>query len=109
MARPLKIAAFALLIALGISMSVLPQNQGRATNNNVTNDVLRRTGTATDSQPGSWLSYGKTQGETRYSPLKLIDTTNAKRLGLEWSYIMGAGGGNQEGTPLMWNKTLYGI
>ena len=22
---------------------------------------------------------------------------------------MGAGGGNQEGTPLMWNYTLYGI
>ena len=22
---------------------------------------------------------------------------------------MGAGGGNQEGTPLMWNNTLYGI
>src|SRR5262249_36703140 len=33
----------------------------------------------------------------------------AKRLGLAWSYAMGAGGGNQEGTPLMWNNTLYGI
>ena len=35
--------------------------------------------------------------------------TNAKRLGLAWSYVVGAGGGNQEGTPLMWNNTLYGI
>jgi quinohemoprotein ethanol dehydrogenase len=75
----------------------------------VTNEVLRRTSGANDSLPGSWLSYGRTQGETRYSTLKQIDTTNAKRLGLAWSYAMGAGGGNQEGTPLMWNNTLYGI
>jgi quinohemoprotein ethanol dehydrogenase len=110
MARPSKTAVFALVMALGASVSVLPQQApSRAVNNNVTNDVLRRAGTANDAQAGSWLSYGKTQGETRYSPLKLIDTTNAKRLGLEWSYVMGAGGGNQEGTPLMWNGTLYGI
>ena len=57
----------------------------------------------------SWLSYGRDQDETRYSTLRQIDSTNAKRLGLAWSYVMGAGGGNQEGTPLMWNNTLYGI
>ena len=76
---------------------------------NVTNDVLRRAGAANDPLPGAWLSYGRTQSETRYSTLKQIDATNAKRLGLAWSYVMGAGGGNQEGTPLMWNNTLYGI
>ena len=75
----------------------------------MTDDVLRRAGTANDALPGSWLSYGRDQAETRYSTLKQIDTTNAKRLGLAWSYVMGAGGGNQEGTPLMWNNTLYGI
>src|SRR5262245_35435720 len=75
----------------------------------VTNDVLRRTGSTNDAFAGSWLSYGRTQSETRYSPLKQIDATNAKRLGLAWSYVMGAGGGNQEGTPLMWNNTVYGI
>ena len=74
----------------------------------VTTDVLKKTGTASDPLPGSWVSYGKTQGETRYSPLKQIDTTNAGRLGLAWSYVVGAGGGNQEGTPLMWNNTIYG-
>jgi quinohemoprotein ethanol dehydrogenase len=78
-------------------------------NASVTNEVLRRTGAANDPLPGSWLSYGRDQDETRYSTLKQIDTTNAKRLGLAWSYVMGAGGGNQEGTPLMWNNTLYGI
>jgi quinohemoprotein ethanol dehydrogenase len=76
---------------------------------NVDGKVLRATGAANDVLPGSWLTYGRTQGETRYSPLKQINDTNAKRLGLAWSYVTGAGGGNQEGTPLMWNNTLYGI
>jgi quinohemoprotein ethanol dehydrogenase len=76
---------------------------------NVDGRVLRNAGAANDALPGSWLTYGRTQGETRYSTLKQINDTNAKRLGLAWSYVAGAGGGNQEGTPLMWNNTLYGI
>src|SRR5213083_1267130 len=56
-----------------------------------------------------WLSYGLTPGETRYSPLKQIDTANVSRLGLAWSYDVGQGGGNQEATPLFWSGTLYGI
>ncbi|MBZ5635393.1 MAG: PQQ-dependent dehydrogenase, methanol/ethanol family [Acidobacteriia bacterium] len=56
-----------------------------------------------------WLSYGLSPGETRYSPLKQIDTTNVGRLGLNWLYEIGPGGGNQEGTLLMANGTLYGI
>ena len=71
--------------------------------------ILKNAGTPTDSLPGSWLSYGRSQSETRYSPLKRIDTSNVSRLGLAWSYVAGAGGGNQEGTPLVWNNTLYGI
>jgi quinohemoprotein ethanol dehydrogenase len=76
---------------------------------NVDAKVLRNTGSANDALPGSWLTYGRTQGEIRYSPLKQINDANAKRLGLAWSYVVGAGGGNQEGTPLLWNNTLYGI
>src|SRR5206468_3473129 len=56
-----------------------------------------------------WLTYGLTPGETRYSPLKQIDTSNVSRLGPAWSYDVGPGGGNQEGTPLFWNGSLYGI
>ena len=77
---------------------------------NVDGKVLRNAGSVNaDALPGSWLSYGRNQNETRYSTLKLINDGNAKRLGLEWSYVLGAGGSNQEGTPLMWNNTLYGI
>jgi len=56
-----------------------------------------------------WLSYGLDQGETRYSSLNQINTSNVSRLGPEWSYDLGEGGGNQEGTPLVWNGTIYGI
>jgi quinohemoprotein ethanol dehydrogenase len=71
--------------------------------------ALKKAGTPNDQLSGSWLTYGKSQSETRYSPLKQIDASNVKRLGLAWSYVVGAGGGNQEGTPLVWNKTIYGI
>src|SRR6476661_7742527 len=56
-----------------------------------------------------WLTYGLSQGETRYSPLNQINTANVSRLGLAWSYDLGAGGGPQEDTPLVWNGTLYGV
>jgi quinohemoprotein ethanol dehydrogenase len=56
-----------------------------------------------------WLTYGLTPGETRYSPLKQINATNVNRLGLAWSYDLGAGGGGQEATPLVSNGTVYGI
>lgn len=70
--------------------------------------LLKKAGTPADPLPGSWLTYGKSQGETRYSPLKKIDGANVQGLGLEWSYVVGAGGYNQEGTPLVWNNTIYG-
>jgi quinohemoprotein ethanol dehydrogenase len=71
--------------------------------------VLDSAGTSHDALPGDWLSYGRTLSETRFSPLKQIDTSNVNRLGLSWTYALGAGGGNQEGTPLVWNDTIYGI
>jgi quinohemoprotein ethanol dehydrogenase len=67
--------------------------------------ALRNAGQNNDE----WLSYGRTQGETRYSPLSQINTGNVSRLGLAWSYDAGTGGGGQEATPLVWNGTLYSI
>jgi quinohemoprotein ethanol dehydrogenase len=58
---------------------------------------------------GEWLTYGLDQGESRYSPLNRINTTNVSQLHQAWSYDLGVGGGNQEGTPLVWNGTIYGI
>jgi quinohemoprotein ethanol dehydrogenase len=102
-------AALALGI-LGLCGAGWLAGQQAAKQANVDGKVLRNAGSVTnDAFPGSWLSYGRNQGETRYSTLKQINDTNAKRLGLAWTYAVGAGGGNQEGTPLMWNNTLYGI
>ncbi|HLH45092.1 MAG TPA: PQQ-dependent dehydrogenase, methanol/ethanol family [Bryobacteraceae bacterium] len=56
-----------------------------------------------------WLTYGQSQSEQRYSPLKQIDTANVARLGLAWSFDVGMGGGNQEATPLVWNGSIYAI
>src|SRR6478736_3953773 len=56
-----------------------------------------------------WLTYGLTQSETRFSPLKDINTTNVGRLGAVWASDVGSGGGGQEATPLVWNGTIYGI
>jgi quinohemoprotein ethanol dehydrogenase len=56
-----------------------------------------------------WLMNGLNPGETRYSPLKQIDATNVSRLGLAWSYEVGAGGGYQESTPLVSNGVMYSV
>ena len=52
----------------------------------VDNGVLKNAGKGTE-----WLTYGHTYSEQRYSPLKLIDTTNVSRLGLAWSFEVGPG------------------
>jgi quinohemoprotein ethanol dehydrogenase len=41
--------------------------------------------------------------------LNQINTGNVSRLGLEWSFDIGPGGGGQEATPLFANGTIYGI
>ena len=92
------VAAFALI-------STVRAQQPRTVDAN----ILKTAGTANDPMAGSWITYGLTQGETRYSPLKQIDASNVGKLGLAWSYELGAGGGNQEATPLVWNNTIYGI
>src|SRR2546430_13998939 len=68
-------------------------------------DLALRNGGKTGEE---WLTYGMTPGETRYSPLKQIDSSNVSRLGLAWSYDVGSGGGNQEGPPLFFFLTICG-
>src|SRR4051812_29027347 len=58
---------------------------------------------------GDWLTYGLDYAETRYSPLKQIDTGNVGRLAVAWTANIGAGGGGQEATPLVSNGIIYGI
>ncbi|HTC36500.1 MAG TPA: PQQ-dependent dehydrogenase, methanol/ethanol family [Bryobacteraceae bacterium] len=102
-------AAIGTAISIGVATLSAQQPRPAAFETKVDALVLKNAGTPQDTLAGSWLSYGRSQGETRYSPLKLIDTSNVNRLGLSWTYALGAGGSNQEATPLVWNNTIYGI
>lgn len=95
------------LTALALAATIGAQQTARPLN--VDANVLKLANSATDPNAGLWLAYGRNPSENRYSPLSLINTSNVNRLGLSWSYELGAGGGDQEATPLFWNNTLYVI
>ena len=104
-----KIKAYAVL-AVGIAAMFAPILRVAAQQpRTVDATVLRTAGTDKDVLPGTWLTYGLTQTEQRYSPLKQIDETNVGKLGLAWSAPLSAAGarGGTEGTPLVWNNTVY--
>lgn len=62
-----------------------------------------------DQHGDEWLTYGRDYAETHFSPLKQIDVTNVKRLGLAWSWeTESPAGARVEATPLMANGVLYG-
>src|ERR1700723_2204552 len=88
------------LLAILAACVALAQQPGR-----VDDKALKNTAKNGDE----WLTYGRDYAETHYSPLKQIDTTNVKRLGLSWSWDTDAReGGGLEATPLMSNGVLYG-
>jgi quinohemoprotein ethanol dehydrogenase len=93
------------IIAALTLISVMMAQQSRV----VDAKLLRNAGTAKDALPGTWLTYGLTQTEQRYSLMKQIDESNVGKLGLAWSAPLAPAGsrGGTEGTPLVWNNTIY--
>ncbi len=61
---------------------------------------------AADRRPDIWISHGRTYSEQRYSPLKLIDATNVKDLGLAWSSDLDTNRG-MESTPIVIDGVMY--
>jgi quinohemoprotein ethanol dehydrogenase len=59
-----------------------------------------------DSEPGSWMSHGRTYSEQRYSPLDSINKENVGTLGLTWFADLDTNRG-QEATPLMVDGVIY--
>ena len=59
-----------------------------------------------NSEPGSWLSHGRTYDEQRFSPLEKINDANVSRLGLSWHYDLPTNRG-LEATPLMIDGVIY--
>ena len=61
---------------------------------------------AADSEPGQWMSHGRTYDEQRFSPLDQITKANVKDLGLAWFADLDTNRG-QEATPLVVDGVLY--
>jgi quinohemoprotein ethanol dehydrogenase len=62
---------------------------------------------AADSEPGNWMAPGRDYGEQHFSPLKSIDASNVKQLGLAWSYDLDTAHRGQESTPLVIDGVMY--
>jgi alcohol dehydrogenase (cytochrome c)/quinohemoprotein ethanol dehydrogenase len=62
---------------------------------------------AADSEPGNWMAPGRTYSEQHFSPLKNVDTSNVKKLGLAWSYDLDTAHRGQESTPLVIDGVMY--
>ena len=60
-----------------------------------------------EAAPAEWLTYGRDQAETHYSPLEQIDADNVGRLGLAWSWEIPKAGARLEATPLVSEGVMY--
>ncbi|HEX4278930.1 MAG TPA: hypothetical protein VHZ74_26425 [Bryobacteraceae bacterium] len=78
-------AALSLCAGIGIAQT--------SSNKRVDDRVLRDAGKNGDE----WVTYGRDYAETHYSPLKQIDASNVKRLGLAWSWDTGSPAGGRAG------------
>jgi quinohemoprotein ethanol dehydrogenase len=92
-AKPISFFLGALAIWIGFSQQ----------NSSVLSQAVAQSGVEVD-----WPSYGLNDSETHYSPLKQIDPSNIRRLGLAWTADAKSYAGQIEGTPLLVNGTLYG-
>ncbi len=59
-----------------------------------------------DSEPGQWMSHGRTYDEQRFSPLDKINASNVKDLQLAWFADLDSDRG-QEATPLVVDGVMY--
>ena len=50
-----------------------------------------------EAAPEEWLTYGRDQAETHYSPLNQINSDNIDRLGLAWSWEIPKAGNDAAG------------
>ena len=91
-----------LAVAAATLMSLASVCLGQAKMPQVDDAALR--GAATS--PDQWITIGRDYAETRFSPLKQIDTSTVGRLGLAWSYDTQSLRG-LEATPLVSNGVLY--
>ena len=61
---------------------------------------------AADSEPGNWMSYGRTYSEQRYSILKQVNDTSVEDLGLAWYFDLDTERGI-EATSIVVDGVMY--
>ncbi|MBL8552457.1 MAG: PQQ-dependent dehydrogenase, methanol/ethanol family [Hyphomonadaceae bacterium] len=96
--RWMRMAALALCLAAPLGLAAC----GRSGPAKV--DAARLAGA--ESEPGQWMSYGRTYDEQRFSPLSRINSDTVSRLGLAWFADLDTARG-QEATPIMVDGALY--
>ena len=62
---------------------------------------------APEKEPGSWLAYGQTYKEHRFSMLTQINRDNVNNLGLAWTKAVGDWNQRMQGTPLVVDGVMY--
>jgi quinohemoprotein ethanol dehydrogenase len=76
-----------------VGVSDTPSRSARAAK-----DAARIAGA--DQDPANWMTYGRTYGEQRFSPLSKTTADNVGQLGLAWFADLETSRG-QEATPLV--------
>jgi len=98
-----------LIAVLGVSCSGGDSDPGDTVANVAVEAVANVDGariTAADSEPGNWLTHGRTYAEQRFSPLTQINAENVADLGLAWYYDLDTDRG-QEATPIIVDGRMY--
>jgi quinohemoprotein ethanol dehydrogenase len=103
-------AAFALSLLLGLGLNACTRKESAAAPTATANIGKAAVDGAriinADSEPGSWMSHGRTYSEQRYSPLANITKDNVGTLGLSWFADIDTQRG-QEATPIVVDGVLY--
>ncbi len=101
MTQAVKVFAIAAAVAMTTFLIPAQQRTSPPKQTKVTDAVLRNAAKNADE----WVTYGRDYSETHFSPLKQIDASNVKRLGL--GLVLGdrvaRGSERVKGTPLMSN------
>lgn len=77
-------------------------NQASTQTANVTQERMLNA----DSEPGNWMSWGRTYSEQRFSPLDQINEETVSELGLAWHFDLETFRG-VEGTPVVVDGIMY--
>ncbi len=109
MQHPLRRNRFLFVASLAALVAVIqpPQPVAGQQSANADEDGTVNAAALMEAAPAEWLSYGRDQAETHYSPLDQINAGNVDRLELAWSWEIPKTGARLEATPLVSDGVMY--